>query len=178
MKSYFLITDTAERDIANEYRVQWLIHREAVLKFMEKVGGVEVRTNHVGQPIAVRFERGKEIPEGFRKTEWGSSGARLINMKGDKLFADDIKHVTALWPKFPEHLRTAGFFDIELVWINENSPIYVVAQHDAMVGKSGYFEITVKEFNFRMALDEFKAEDSDRAELCLITLKEYFHDAL
>lgn len=166
MKSYFILTGKTERDVWNEYRFEWLEHREAVLAFMNKVGGVEVRTNHFGAPVAVRFEKGVAVPEGFRKTEWGSSGAHLINMKGEKLFHEDTDRIRAMFPKFPDHIPRAGFFDLEVVWQGETSPVYILAQHDPadfMSGYGGYLEITEKEFNFRMALDEFSAEERHRA---------------
>lgn len=166
MKSYFILNGKTERDIWNEYRAEWLIHRDAVLAFMNKLGGVEVRTNHFGAPIAIRFERGVKRPDGFRKNEWGSSGAHLISMKGQTLFRDDLDAITTLFPKFPDHIPRTGFFDLEVVWADATTPVYFISKSDTaafMNGYGGYREITEKEFNFRMALDEFSGEERHRA---------------
>lgn len=173
MKSYFIILKSPALDEWEAYRAEWMKHRDAVLKFMNKVGGVEVRTNHFGAPIAVRFDHGVELPEGFRKTEWGSSRAHLINRKGEVLFTEEIEEIRSMFPNFPAHIPKHGFFDMECVWNDEKAPIYLLAQHEPaefMRGSNDYQEITKEEWEFRNALDVFTA--SDRPDRVIDVLNE------
>lgn len=174
MKKYFLIVSPEARAAWEDYRKKWIKHRDAVIGFMEKVGGVEVRTNFNGAPIAVRFKHGIILPKGFRQTTWGPTGANLINRQGQKLFADDIERIAALFPKIPSEM--IGFkhraFDFESTWIAEDTPIYLIVRDtvasDLIAGH--YNEITEKEFNFRVAWDEFNVEDPRESYEVLRTL--------
>lgn len=169
MSTYFIITGKTERDEWEAFRSKWVLHRDASLEFMNRLGGAEIRVNHLGEPIAMRFDKGVERPEGFRKTEWGTSGAHLFNVAGTKLYADDIQRIKDLNPApfIPQHVKHLSHaFECDPHWTDVTRPIYLLARYERAVSflneHGGYRQISDAEFKFRQSWDEFVTDEFTR----------------
>lgn len=177
MSTYFIITGKTERDEWEVFRSKWILHRDASLEFMNRIGGSEIRVNHLGEPIAMRFGQLVNLPKGFRQTRWGTSGAHLFNVAGTKLYADDIQRVKDLNPApfLPTHVKhLSSAFECDPIWTDVTTPIYLIARYEQAVNflnkVGGYRQISDAEFKFRQAWDEFTTDDNVRSTEVIASL--------
>lgn len=179
MTRYFRITSASERALWEDFRTQWVKHRDAVLAFMnDELKAEAVRCNHFGAPIMAMFVKKlseeRNVAESYFQLTTDRRGYRTMTRKGIKHFDAKLNAIADLFPlKLPgQCAEYRQNFSVVPVWQSEETPIYLVVKSDQV--RLGlpfpYREMSEEEYAFRTAADDFRVADAAKFQEVIANL--------